>query len=346
MTNKKILIRCDASYNIGLGHLSRCLVLANELRCNYCLDPEFACLGNSNALVNIDDSGFLRHSMADEIYSCEGEWLDELVEIVSPSCIILDIRTALPSEHLTRYKKQGVLVALIDDGSSRRLVADLMFYPPVPQLGLLDWEGCKGSVHVGWEWVIVKPEFNQSSNENNRLNPHRSGRNKTRVLLSFGGSDPHGLTFRVVSVLLSGFRDLHLVIVLGADFVGEDALESQLSKSKLIYELHRNVSDMYSLMAKCHVALVAFGTVAYELAAMGIPAAHLCLTQDHALSASSLELEGVSISLGVADQLGLTELRCKLIETLPNLIKIQNRQTRIVMNGATNIAALITSRIT
>ena len=48
-------------------------------------------------------------------------------------------------------------------------------------------------------------------------------------------------------------------------------------------------------------ALAAFGVTAYELAAFGVPALYLCLTEDHALSASAFEHAGMGISLGVAE---------------------------------------------
>jgi spore coat polysaccharide biosynthesis protein SpsF len=40
---------------------------------------------------------------------------------------------------------------------------------------------------------------------------------------------------------------------------------------------------------------------AYELAAFGVPALYLCLTEDHALSASAFEYAGMGVSLGLAD---------------------------------------------
>ncbi len=52
--------------------------------------------------------------------------------------------------------------------------------------------------------------------------------------------------------------------------------------------------------ATADVALAAFGVTAYELAAFGVPALYMCLTEDHALSASAFEHAGMGISLGVA----------------------------------------------
>jgi len=40
---------------------------------------------------------------------------------------------------------------------------------------------------------------------------------------------------------------------------------------------------------------------AYELASFGVPALYLCLTEDHALSASAFEYAGMGVSLGVAE---------------------------------------------
>jgi spore coat polysaccharide biosynthesis protein SpsF len=42
--------------------------------------------------------------------------------------------------------------------------------------------------------------------------------------------------------------------------------------------------------------LAAFGVTAYELAAFGVPAIYLSLTQDHALSASAFEQDGMGLA--------------------------------------------------
>jgi spore coat polysaccharide biosynthesis protein SpsF len=47
------------------------------------------------------------------------------------------------------------------------------------------------------------------------------------------------------------------------------------------------------------MAIAAFGVTAYELAAYGVPALYLCLTADHAASASAFEDAGIGVSLGV-----------------------------------------------
>jgi len=51
-------------------------------------------------------------------------------------------------------------------------------------------------------------------------------------------------------------------------------------------------------MADADLAIASFGATAYELAAMGVPAIHLCLTDDHAISASALANSKASLNLG------------------------------------------------
>jgi spore coat polysaccharide biosynthesis protein SpsF len=56
---------------------------------------------------------------------------------------------------------------------------------------------------------------------------------------------------------------------------------------------------------------------AYELAELGVPAAYLCLTEDHALSASAFERAGMGVSLGVASRVSegdIAEVVAELLE--------------------------------
>ena len=45
--------------------------------------------------------------------------------------------------------------------------------------------------------------------------------------------------------------------------------------------------------------MASFGVTAYELAALGVPALYLCLTEDHAESAEAFVAAGMGRSLGV-----------------------------------------------
>ena len=58
---------------------------------------------------------------------------------------------------------------------------------------------------------------------------------------------------------------------------------------------------MSDIMAEADLAVASFGVTAYELAAMGVPAIYLCLTEDHEQSALMFQDSGLGLSLGLAD---------------------------------------------
>jgi spore coat polysaccharide biosynthesis protein SpsF len=74
------------------------------------------------------------------------------------------------------------------------------------------------------------------------------------------------------------------------------------------YETVEGAEDLTAAYASADLALCAFGVTAFELAACGVPAIYLGLTEDHATSASAFADAGMGIALGVADRVPDVEI--------------------------------------
>jgi spore coat polysaccharide biosynthesis protein SpsF len=127
-----VLMRCDGGVAIGLGHVRRCLSVAKALRDREGFGVRFAMKDDALAIEPVRAAGFAIEVMpagAKEI-----DWLLALAEEHKPVATVLDVRTDLSATSVMRLKGADMIVALIDDGSARRLAADASFYPPVPQV--------------------------------------------------------------------------------------------------------------------------------------------------------------------------------------------------------------------
>lgn len=335
-SSKKVLIRCDAAPEIGFGHVVRCLALADELRDSHGCHVDFAMLQGPHGVAQVQAQGYAvfqpDHGIKD---ADEGKWLKELIIECQHQVLILDVRTDLATEAVQSIHETGVVIATIDDPSERRLNADLAFYPPVPQVERLDWTGFTGKRFVGWDWVLLRPQFAEAAR---RVRPGvgesmtwtPSDKRQFNLLVSMGGSDPAGLTLMALEAIEQLDVNLRVVVVVGGGFMHESTLADWLPSAKRTYEFHRDVTDMVSLMAEADFAVVSFGITAYELAAIGVPAVYLCLTQDHAESASAFVTDGLGLSLGCYDSISLAELTNAIAHLHINILKITgNRKLKV-----------------
>ena len=138
------------------------------------------------------------------------------------------------------------------------------------------------------------------------LNPSlvhkRAPGSRPTVLVAMGGSDPHGLTLRMakaLAVLDSAYR---VRFVIGTGIKDANAVARGLVALKQNYETVEGADDLSVEYASADVAICAFGVTAYELAACGIPAIYLGLTQDHVLSASAFADAGMGTQSGPGGQ--------------------------------------------
>jgi len=255
--------------------------------------------------------------------------------------LILDIRTDLAAHWLAQYRESCLVVSL-DDPSPRRLQADLVFYPPVPQVSEMDWTDGQGEWLAGWEWLLLRPEFGHLR--------HAARIEQKTLLVAMGGSDPAALTILTLQALAQlPLADWRINVVLGAGFSHEEALQQQLASAPFPCDLLRDVKDMASLMARADFAVASFGLTAYELAAARVPAILLSLSPDHAASASAIARVGGAISLGDYRSIDVKTLG----EAINDLIRHpqkretmrENLQGLVDGRGAERIAETILDRL-
>ncbi len=287
-----ILIRCDGNEEIGLGHVVRCLALADELRDSYNCSASFAVRGDlGRGIIAAKKYPIVAVNENEKVLNQE-EYLINAIKKSACQVLILDLREHIPSLFLESVRKMGILIVDIDDPCEKRLSVDLAFYPPVPQVKKMDWTGFNGQLLSGWEWVLLRKEFTKRSQKIRSINKD------LRVLVIMGGSDPAGLTLKAVEALDLLEEDFTTVIVLGAGFHKETELESLLSNTKRKFTICKSVTNMSAIMENVDLAIASFGVTAYELACMGVPAIYLCLSSDHQESASVFQNKGLALNMG------------------------------------------------
>jgi spore coat polysaccharide biosynthesis protein SpsF len=282
------LIRCDGGGQFGYGHVKRMVALARALRDREGIGAVFAVNGTTDALLPIRRAGFEA-----ELVGPDTAQLTQLVEVKKPDLLLLDCREGPSCDDVGMLSKNGAVTAVIDDGSHRRLAADVAYYPPVPQVERLDWHGSRCQPRIGWQWSLLG--LDMSAARPKPVSP------RPTLLVSMGGSDPLGLTMRAARALTRLDPIFRARFVIGPGVADREKVASAIVKLKSNFETIEGADDLANEYASADFALAAFGVTAYELASFGVPALYLCLTEDHALSASAFEYAGMGVSLGVAE---------------------------------------------
>ncbi|HEY1615350.1 MAG TPA: NTP transferase domain-containing protein [Rhizomicrobium sp.] len=283
------LIRCDGGGDLGYGHVKRMIVLARALRDQQGIGVIFALNGTEDARDTICHAGF-EASLLDPAQSAIA--LARVIAARRPDFLICDLRENLTREQLVELGKGAAVTAVVDDGSDRRLAADLAYYPPLAQVKTLDWSGSHCVPRIGWEWSLLGTQVTTTLH---------SPRALPSLLVTMGGSDPMGLTLRAAEALATFDQTFHARFVIGPGVRNRSEVAEAITGLSRDFEIVEPGDSLAALYETSDLALAAFGVTAYELAAYGVPALYLCLTEDHAISASAFEQAGIGVSLGVAD---------------------------------------------
>lgn len=300
--DRLIYIRTDGNSRIASGHLVRCVSVAQ-----ICVQKGM----KVHFLVSDQESVNLLSALTDFPITClktacykhlEQE-LPELCALLAhaadealqakKSIIFLLDSYYITEEYLSAVHSVNPLVktAYIDDLQLFDYPVDLLInYDVIPDDQLSSLEAFyqrAGKRLLGASYAPLRSQF--------------QGREiKVRdtvsdVLITSGGSDPYHfcleLSKKLCKVAVPSIETVTFHIVVGRLNTDREALYA-LSHEYPFLQLHENVSDMASLMAKCDLAVSASGTTLYELCALGVPTISFTMADNQLTSARAFEETG------------------------------------------------------
>ena len=287
------VFRTDAGPRIGGGHLSRCLVLAHELKAK----------GWSVTFVmtRSGESSFRRAKTSGiELVVIDEDALDSsdaLRGAINGTCALLVIdHYRLGAAFESALKDWAAEILVIDDLADRQHDCGILIDPSPGRIAA-DYEGlvppnCK--LLLGAGFALLRKEFAEYRLK--ALNRKASSARALRLLVSFGMTNPMDAIFAVMDALEHCPPDLEVCLVLGsARTRGElDRRISGLRQSVAVLESPENLA---AVMLEADIAIGAAGGSALERCCLALPAITVSIAANQEFNLISLAENGASITV-------------------------------------------------
>lgn len=325
-TGATALIRCDGGGHYGFGHVKRMIMLARALRERQGIVSVFAVNGTAGALTPIRRAGF-------DAVSLSGADAPLTGIADRPSLFLFDCHESAGLDSVANFAQSVPVSAAIGDVSERRLIADVAYYPPMPQALALAWSGSRCAVKIGWQWALLG------------LPPAAEcpllQRQRPSLLISMGGSDPFSLTLRAAHALKFLDPVFRARFVIGPGLKNGKSVARQIVAMRDHFETIEGADDLVAEYATSDLALASFGVTAYELAAYGVPAVYIAISPDHLHSAKTFEKNGMGVALGSSDAVSDEEMA----KAVWSLMGDSERRRKMHEAGLANIDGAGANRI-
>ncbi len=344
MLNNPLLIRADASKEIGTGHVMRCLALAQSWKKRGGDAAMVHAVRNRSIKQRLNSEGVESRSIdakrggnkdarrtlqqarrigADWIvldgYVFDEGYLQQIAESERQLLVIDD------EANLNRYSGDFLLNqnlhASKDDYSSR--VSDATRLLIGPQYALLREEF--------WAWKDWERDIPDAAKS---------------LLVMIGGSDPDNITSEVLSSLAElDVPNMEIYAVIGGSNSHEASIREVAESLRFDVHLFEDVQNIPELMAKVDFAVSAGGSTIWELAFMQVPTLGIARAEQEIRLLEAADERGIAKNLGGSQDLSTSELRGGIekmaLDTEYRVSMMEQGRNTVDGNGAHRVAQLM-----
>jgi UDP-2,4-diacetamido-2,4,6-trideoxy-beta-L-altropyranose hydrolase len=343
VVQQNLCIRADADSRMGTGHLLRCLALAqawNEsgghtIVLTACQSPEvherLTAEGIHLELLSAVASG-----------ERDAEETLGLARRLEARWVVLD-GYHFTADFQRRVRRDGVrLLAIDDDRHASHYAADLVLNPnPHATEQLYRAREPYTQLLLGTRFALLRREFLRWRGWTREV-PDTA----RKVLITLGGSDPHGVSLKAIEALHRvEIPGLEVILVIGPASPHSAELAALARSAATSIQIQRDVKDMAELMAWADIAVAAGGTTTWERAMLGLPSLVIILAENQRQPAEASDRMGIAWNLGwhgCLDAARLSDALRRLIHDRPAREAMSRQGPRWIDGlGASRVVAVM-----
>ena len=342
MQKKILAFRADGNSRIGMGHVMRCLSIANVAK-----NKGYQCLfiladHSCESIIKANDMKTV--CLDSDCYNLESE-IDKMLNLlVNNNFSLLLVDSYYATEHYLEVCRNyltsvaaplvcfdsfssflppcDVLINYNIYGKARINILESLYIEQARQIPLM---------LAGTRFVPLRQEFLKIPVRINK----KEGKN---VLISTGGADSNHIALELVKEIINSTSALKYYIVIGKFNTDKDEILSLTEDSDNIH-IYYDVSNMCQLMMEADIAISAAGSTLYELCATQTPTVTYVLADNQIAGADEFSRRDIMINAGDIRFLGSRTLAKNLIGCAHklsldyNMRCVMSEKMRVVVDG-------------
>ena len=351
MNEHTFIIRVDSSSEIGMGHLVRCLALANDLvklgaevvficRDHYksghklVLEQNFKLYlldGKEKSTNSSKTSDWLGFTQSHDAFESS-----KIISKYSKAHVIVD---HYGLDYLWESSISCASMTVIDDLANRPHQCKLLIDQSLKNTKL-DYEKLiNGDFEfIGGNIVILRKEFSYAQTW--------QGPGTGKLLVCMGGADPFGHTQDILELITSSYKRFteeqvvsEIYVIVGAAFDEISSLEDLMEVSDLNISVIQAPHKVSELMLQSDLCILSCGTMILEACALGVPSIGVVVADNQQSTAEFLEKAGAIELLDIRKKkdLELFSIASSLIGNPQRLWDYSYKQKKMVSQKSSEI---------
>ncbi|WNS75210.1 UDP-2,4-diacetamido-2,4,6-trideoxy-beta-L-altropyranose hydrolase [Bacillus sp. DTU_2020_1000418_1_SI_GHA_SEK_038] len=332
-----VVIRTDASLEIGTGHVMRCVTLAKQLE-REGANITFVCRNfPGNSILFIQNLGFRVYTLVSHEDQSNWKWtrenwkhdVEETKQILKKLSVKTDLlivdHYGLDAKWERELRSDVKHIMVIDDLADRYHDCDIL----LDQNYYLEMQNrYKGLVPdsciqlLGPNHVLLRDEFLS-------IDPQKIKRDGdiNNILVFFGGTDPTRETMKTLHAIQDLKRpDIEFNVIVGSANPQKEVIKKICDKmSNVIF--HCQISNMAELMVDADLAIGAGGSTTWERCYLKLPSITVTVAENQRDIAHDVAKRGATIWLGESDQVtknNIQEEVLKLLATSEKVVEVSS----------------------
>lgn len=322
-----IVFRADGSTEIGLGHITRSLALADMLRSEFEISVAIKAPGPEVVKLILPVTKNI-------IPIKSTSWVDDARELAShithDDIVVLD-GYGFDMAYQQVIKQKAKKLVVIDDLHKGHYTADVI----INQSSSVTRESylCETytKVFTGMDYALLRSPFLEAALQQRKIE------RADTWLISMGGADITNITTKAVKAVMLGNKPKAIHVIVGSVNPHKKEIARfiyEYGKGILHYHEGLTAGDMCALMSQCHIALCPASSLSIEACAVGIGLGVGITATNQQGILHTLEKSKTILNFGDLNALSVEEMALKL-QQLANvdIINIQVMNQRKLIDG-------------